>query len=133
MTAQNNDRNNRLRQIIADPSSTPLEIAEAQRELTGTELPQTEEDSLIEKALAYKSPEGAFRPDYCPEYRYEPKLKALCLAVGHPDSCLFLRDRAAAERHVAILEALAKRTQSEIVRNAAVRCIQNARKEWHLA
>jgi hypothetical protein len=132
MTVQNDDRNSRLRQIIADRASTPAEVVEAQRELTGTELPQAEEDQKILAALKYKAPEGACRPDYSPQYRYEKQLQALCDAVGHPDSCRFLRDRTEGENHVAILEALRQRTQSETIRAAVIRCIETAREVWQL-
>lgn len=41
---QPSERHNQLLQIVNDPASTASEIAEAQRELTATELPQSEED-----------------------------------------------------------------------------------------
>jgi hypothetical protein len=129
---QPSERHNQLLQIVNDPASTKTEVDEAKHELTDTELPQDEEDHKILAFLNFKAPDGAYRPDYSPACHYDIKLQALCLAVGHEDSCLFLRDHAAAEHHVAVLDALAKRTQSETIRNAAIRCIETARHVWQL-
>ena len=129
---QSNDRNNQLLQIVNDPASTAAEVAEAQRELTGTELPQDDEDRMILAHINYKHRDGTpWRSDDFPAWQYEPKVKALSLAVTNYD-CLFVRDRAEAEHHVAMLDALAKRTHSEEIRSAALRCIATARKDWQL-
>ncbi len=100
---------------------------EAKNILATLPLSQEDEDAKLITSMTYKHRDGtAWRSDDFPAYHYDARLKALCLAVGHPDSCLLLRDRTAAEHHVAILEALALRTGSEVIRNAAQRCIENA-------
>jgi hypothetical protein len=108
------------------------ERVEPEKIMATLPLSQDEEDAKILAALSYKPPEGACRPDYSPQYRYERELQALCHAVGHPDSCLFLRDRAEPVRHVAILEALAQPTHSQTIRDAAQACIENRRRVWQL-
>jgi hypothetical protein len=108
------------------------ERVEAKKIMATLPLSQDDEDAKLLASINHRHREGAFRPDYLPEYRYEKQLQTLCHAVGHPDSCRFLRDRAEAVQHVAILEALRQRTQSQTIRDAAQACIHNTRRVWEL-
>lgn len=104
------DRETLLRQIIKDPNSTPVEIAEAQRELNPPQSPatQAQEDELLENMLR-----GNFEPNdprYCDEivnlwHMLGARMFGPCGDAGH----------------VEILAALYTRTKSALIRENVVR------------
>jgi hypothetical protein len=109
------------------------ERIEAEKILATLPLSQADEDAKALASLNFKQREGtAFRADYRPEYRYDQKLRDLC-GLLCTDACLFFKDRDHAAQSVEALNDLIARTQSEVIREAAGRAIENTRRVWKLA